>query len=187
MLRPGSEVIKKLVSCVTMRFLPFENYVLYTSMPPEKAKKRLCDNIEMGAGRPFSQQQTTKLYQGALMGDGFRISRVSKNRNAFLPVVTGRWARINGQTAVRVSMQSNVLVFIFLFLWIGLLGMTCLCIILMGPPKDIRHPHQGWLPSDIIPFGLLLMGYILPMVSFSTESFKARQFLTTLFTNDPLP
>jgi hypothetical protein len=165
------------------KYLPFENYVMTSKLSVEEVKRRLADNIEPKKSLRLSvfNRGSNKPYEGQILGDTFTISRIINYRNSFLPVITGHISTFLGKTQINVKMRPVTFVLIFISLWLGIVGLACLGIILVGLIQFKQVLQNGFSPMILIPFGMFLFGCLLITLAFKAESKKSKKFLEQLF------
>jgi len=164
------------------KFLPFENYVLTSNLTVEEVTKRLEDKIDPKKGFVFSafNKSSNKPYEGRILGNTFTISRIINYRNSFLPVIAGHFSTFLGKTQINVKMRPVTFVLIFISLWLGIVGLVCLGIILVGLFQIRQILQNGFSPMILLPFGMFFFGCLLTTLAFKAESKKSKEFLEKL-------
>ena len=162
--------------------LPFENYVLKTRLSPEEVLKRIDDNIQQNPDTGFFifSQNYSKPYTGQIIGNSFAMRRNINYRNSFLPVIKGQVTTFVGQTQVNIKMRPETIVLIFISIWLGIAGLVCIVILLIGILELKQVLKNGISPELLIPFGMLVFGCLLTHFAFKIESKKSKEFLATL-------
>ena len=165
------------------KYLPFENYVIISKLSVEEVTRRLTDNIEPKKYLRLSvfNKGSNKPYEGQILGDTFTINRIINYRNSFLPVITGHISTFLGKTQINVKMKPVTFVLIFISLWLGIVGLICFGIILVGLIQFKQVLQNGFSPMILIPFGFFLFGFLLINLAFKAESKKSKEFLDRLF------
>ena len=165
------------------KYLPFENYAITSKLSVEEVTRRLADSIEPKKSLRLTvfNRGTNKPYLGQIIDNTFTISRIINYRNSFLPVITGHISTFLGKTQINVRMRPTTFVLIFISLWLGIVGVVCLGIILVGLIKFKQVIQNGFSPMLLIPFGMFLFGWLLITFSFKAESKKSKEFLERLF------
>ncbi|MGN7823843.1 hypothetical protein ACTJJB_27215 [Chitinophaga sp. 22536] len=166
-----------------MKLLPIERYTLLTKLSPEEIKKLLEANVEpsrkgLRATINWSKPATGKPYEGVVKNNRFEIIRIIDYRNSFLPVITGDISNEIVHTAVKIRMTLSIVVAVFMTFWMGgvAIGLTgCLVEIV----NSIRTGSK-FEPLLLIPFGMLIFGYLLVTLGFRSEASKSRKFLQDL-------
>jgi hypothetical protein len=109
-------------------------------------------------------------FHGNVAGHTFKISRVIRYRNSFLPVILGNIAdRAYGVTTVRVRMRLPLFAMIFMAVWLGMVG--------SGIEWSFLLDLQAESSSTFLLFAMFLFGLVLPIVGFYPEAFKAERLL----------
>jgi len=164
------------------KFLPFEDYILTTTLPLREVQARLAENIEPKKAFRFSffSRHSTKPYEGEMLGYSFSISRIISYRNSFLPAITGNISAFVGQTQIHVKMKPVLLVIIFMSFWLGVVGLVCIGMLIAGIFQIKQILHDGFSPMMLIPFAMFTFGYSLLYFAFKAESKKSREFLAAL-------
>lgn len=166
-----------------MKYLPFENFVLVTSLSADEVRNRLANNIEPQKNSFIftSKKNTSKPYEGSIINNTFKISRIISYRNSFLPVITGEISQAWGKTEITVNMKPVIFVQIFMAFWLGGVGLACIGILVAGIIKFKDIIHNGFSPAFLGPFGMFIFGYLLITLSFRYESKTSKEFLKSLF------
>lgn len=164
------------------KYLPFENYVLTTRLSAQEVTKRLTDNIDTRKGIHLSSLPSNlrKPYKGQIAGSTFKMSRIIHYKNSFLPQIKGQISTFLNDTQISIKMRPVTFVLIFMSLWLGIVALVCLSILLLALFKLSQILHNGFSPSFLIPFGMLIFGAVVPTYSFKSESKKAKEFLEQL-------
>ncbi len=164
------------------KYLPFENYVLTTKLSAEEVYKRLSENIEPKKTFRLSKfnHNATKPYEGEISGNSFSISRIISYRNSFLPAIHGEISTFPGQTQIQIKMRPFTIVLIFMSFWLGIVGLICVGMLLMGFFRIAEILKTGFSPILLIPFGMFIFGCLLVNLAFKAESRKSKEFLAAL-------
>ena len=164
------------------KYLPFESYVLISKLSVEEALGRLADNVEPRKkfGLSMFNSRSNKPYEGQILGNTFSIGRIINYRNSFLPLITGDISTYLGKTQIKIKMQPVTFVLIFISLWLGIIGLVCLGIILVGLIQFKQILQNGFSPMILIPFAMFLFGCLLTTLAFKAESRNSKEFLERL-------
>lgn len=160
-----------------MKFLPVENIIFKTKLSGEEVIRRISDNTAKNQNFTFSffGSKPAKYFEGQINEQAFKIKRIINYRNSFLPVISGK---INGEpdiTTIKVKMRLHALVIGFMCIWFG--GVIAGCFAVLAHTLGEGEMSPGLL----IPFAMLLFGYILTIAAFKFESSKAKKHLQTIF------
>jgi hypothetical protein len=138
-----------------------------TPLPPPVVADRLRTIVHPAQG---DEPSGKKPFTGTV-GDGtFRIARVIRHKNSFLPIVRGTWAMnsVSG-TRVRVRMTIHPFPAAFMLLWFG------------GLAWAIAAVWSGSAQGDdrVIPLmaGMFVFGVILMVLGFVPEAAKAKRLI----------
>lgn len=151
------------------KFLLYERYVLITKLTSVDVTKLISTTL-------LPQQNSEALYQGEITRDAFRITRISKYRNSFLPIIKGKISAVLNRTEISITMKPPVSTVIFLLIWICFTGVGCLKVIFPGLFNLSNEDKPIWF----LPFLFLSGGYLIAILSFKSESRKSKQFLEML-------
>lgn len=162
--------------------LPFEKYVLATSLTAEEVLRRVGNSIQAENDYTWSafRRVYSKPYRGAVTGLSFRMIRNINYRNSFLPVIRGRVTSFSGHTEVMINMRPAGLIIVFMSFWLGLTGLVCIGILLNGILQFREILQNGFSPAFIIPFIMFAFGSGLFLYGFKSESNQSKQFLADL-------
>ncbi|QJB31310.1 hypothetical protein HF324_07995 [Chitinophaga oryzae] len=166
-----------------MKFLPIERYTLLTKLSREEIKARLEANVEPKSTRlqvriGWSKPRTTKPYQGAVSTNGFYISRIINYRNSFLPEIRGEVSHEIVHTAVKIDMQVSWFVRVFMLFWFG--AVVAGLVLCVGAIINGSRAGDKFDPFLLVPFPMLIFGYLLVRLSFQYEVNKSKKFLRDL-------
>lgn len=158
-----------------MKFLPYEKFYLTTSQAPSEVVARLVGNTAPKSHNLFRwTNKSTKPYEGSVDGSNFRLSRIIRYRNSFLPVITGQITADTTGTRVHVRMRMNLFVCVFMGIWLSLVTFAGIAVV--SHMLSERKFHSGI-------FGVLIMfafGYGLALGGFKYESSKSKKFFAEL-------
>lgn len=161
-----------------MKFLPFENITYKSQLDSEEILRRIDGIIEpertFRLTGVFGSQEPNR-YEGSITENSFSIMRIISYKNSFLPRIKGVVEEGLDGRIVRVKMRLHNFVFAFMLFWLGVVGITCLGVLvsMLG--------NQDLAPQTLIPFFMFIFGYALVTGGFKYESIKSRKFLADLF------
>jgi hypothetical protein len=151
-----------------MKYLPFEKLRFESNLKEEKIRQRLADHISLKTGRwTFRSDYDGKTYVGNLGTSDFEMSRIITQRNSFLPRIKGNFETNGSGTLITVRMRLSVFVGVFICIWMGLVGFSCLGVLIS------LISGSTFKPMMLSPFGMLVFGYLLTLLSFKYESRKS--------------
>lgn len=154
-----------------MKFLPYERLTYRTSLSKEEIHQKML--AQVGA-RSFLASDQTKPYQGTVNDSGFKINRVINYRNSFLPVLVARIEPDEEGNIIHVKMRLAHFVLGFMMIWMG--GVS---IAVLGFTGAMFNKKE-FFPAGLIPYGMLVFGYLLTTLPFKLESKKYKAFLEEL-------
>jgi hypothetical protein len=144
-----------------MRFLPYENLTYHSPLSEAETIQNLSTLIRSGQ------------YSGTVNRQSFTIQRVIRYRNSFLPQIKGTVQSDFGGTVITIKMRLNLLVLIFLGIWIG--G------VIFVPLGTFIASDKSGTAIPLIPLGMLFFAYLLTVLAFKFESNKAKKDLQQLW------
>src|SRR5215831_2534302 len=149
-----------------MALVPFERLTLRSRLKSDELYRRLAAAVEPARWyrNPFSREQH-KPYEGEIAPNGFRISRVIRYRNSFLPTIIGRIRADEAGSAIDMVLRLHLFVAVFMVVWLG--GAAAGAIV---GAVEISHGHASAV--GLIPLGLFIFGYVLMQGGFVFESRK---------------
>ena len=96
-------------------------------------------------------------------------------RNSFRPEIKGNIKEGFPGTIIDVQMSLSPFVMVFMFIWLGGVGMTCVAILIDSLSSG------NFEPMVIVPFGMLILGYVLVTAGFKYESTESKKYFAKLF------
>lgn len=166
------------------KYLPYENYILVSSLDNDEIKSRLQENINLKYYTAFQKTKNNtseKPYEGNIIENKFSINRVIEYRNSFLPLITGEITSKLTGSEIHIKMQLHKFTRIFISLWLGFVSLICVIMIIVLIVTFSKISSQEFKPASLIPFGMLAFGFLLTILSFKAESSKSKVFLKVLF------
>tara|TARA_Y100001934_G_C11866151_1_gene546528 strand:+ start:24 stop:533 length:510 start_codon:yes stop_codon:yes gene_type:complete len=163
-----------------MKYLPFDNITYRTKLDLDEIQKRINEVIE--PKKTFRMtgifgSNNHKPYEGCVNGNSFSLTRIIGYRNSFLPRINGEIEKDFNGSKINVKMRLHVFVIVFMFIWLGGVGIGCLAVLATG----FKFGSQSFEPMSLIPFGMLIFGYALVTGGFKYESIKSKKYLAQLF------
>ena len=160
-----------------MKYLPTEDITFQSKLKEAELIQRLEDSIEpVKAFRfgPFNGVET-KPYQGKIVGNSFKISRIIAYRNSFLPQISGNIENTFSGSLIRVKMRLHVAVIVFLCIWGGVVGAVGIAFLSQS------FGSKDFDPMMLTPLGMLVVFYVVIMLAFKYESNQSKADLQSLF------
>jgi hypothetical protein len=107
--------------------------------------------------RAFEPPQDEQPFDGNVTGRTFKLVRVIRYRNSFLPVIRGRISDSpHGGTTVRVRMTLHLFTALFMAAWLGFVG--------AGVAWSSLGDLDNIDPDTFLLLGMMLFGVLLPVV-----------------------
>src|SRR5262245_58167447 len=114
------------------------------------------------------------LFEGSVGGDEFRLFRIIRSKNLFLPLIRGKVLSTPGGAIVKVRMRPHGFALTFLLVWFGLAILLPLCSIwTQGDPRQ-------WLAAQPGSLIAVVLMWVLAAVLVGYEARRAREALTAL-------
>jgi hypothetical protein len=162
--------------------LPFENYVVTTSLSVDEVVNRIAHNIEPRKKFNFSSfsRNYSKPYTGEINSTTFTMTRNINYRNSFLPIIKGQIIPFPGRTQISMKMRPTIFALIFISFWLGIVTLFCIGLLLVGLLRFRQILQTGFSPMFLIPFAMFVFGSLLIHFSFKRESKISKDFLARL-------
>jgi len=162
-----------------MKYLPYENVIYQSKHSPEEILLKIQKVTEpkklIRMNSFFSSDNNNKHYEGQIEGDTFKINRIIKYSNSFLPRISGFVESNQQGSRIHLKMRLHLFVKIFMCIWFLGVGIGCITF-------GLQMLKTGSFdPVFVVPFGMLLFGYGLVTGGFKYESIKSKKHLATLF------
>jgi hypothetical protein len=158
-----------------MKLLPYHKFRIVTSLKPAEVEERLHAEISppvWGFDAMFADPTNT-YFRGVIANGNFKVMRIIRNRNSFLPVVIGHIESSNNGSRVFVKLRLHLLVAVFMSIWLG--GIAVACIVMLA-----QSIIKGFTPSIFMPFGMFAFGYAMMIGFYNAERKKATAILLQL-------
>ena len=152
------------------------NLTLSTTKPPEAVLQILRANTSARPPSLWFPSKVQEHFHGTITDNTFRLQRNIHYHNSFLPVIRGRVDPTEIGSEIRLEMGLHPLVIAFLAVWFAFVVLACLATLFGTIAGDSPFPLLGRL----LPWGMLLFGILLSIVSFRIEAKKAKEELESL-------
>jgi len=156
-----------------MKFLPWDHYDIQTSLNREQVVELLGSEVEPKKWLRFSRQHKT--FEGEVTWQGFKIRRIIHYRNSFLPIVHGGFEQGDRGIDISVRMRLHPFAIVFSCFWFGFLGFG---ISMSG--VGVISGKTEFSPFLLLPFGMVLFGWLLVSGGFWFEAKKAKALLNDI-------
>lgn len=157
-----------------MKFWPSDSFVIETSMPFDEALAALQSEVE--PKKLFRRSSDHTKFEGEVFQNGFRITRIIHYRNAFLPIITGRFSPGNTGTKVAIQLAMPSFVSAFLVVWLGGVGLAAVAL-----TSEVLSGSLAPFPMLLFPVAMFLFGWALFSAGFWLEVRKQKPMLLELF------
>jgi hypothetical protein len=154
--------------------IPLEKFTIHSSRNPDRVREKLLEVVEPRQILPWDARNYAKPYQGEIGDRAFQISRIISYRNSFLPLIDGRITPEGTGSKIEISMSLSPVVFIFILVWLGMVGNIGILFLLATLSEG------KFEPAALIPLGMFFFGCLLPFLGFKPEAAKAKKFLIQL-------
>lgn len=158
-----------------MKFLPWDHYDIQTTLSRDQVVGLFESEVEPRKLLRFSQNHRT--FEGIINLEGFKISRIIHYRNSFLPTIHGYFQQGDRGTIIKIKMQLHPFVAVFMCFWFLGVGVGILAVI--GNIVSEKELFAS-LPFSLIPFAMLIFGWLLVSFGFWSEVKKAKVLLNDI-------
>jgi hypothetical protein len=136
-----------------VRLWPSDAFEIDTAMSMAEIMAALGSQTEAPEWFRFWGRHRT--FQGTFSTAGFRIKRIINHGNAFLPVIQGTISSGPLGTAISIRMGLHPFVAVSMCFWFGGVALGDLAVV-----AGLSFGKTAWDPMLIIPFGMLLFGWL---------------------------
>ena len=159
-----------------MKYLPFENIIFKTKLNSKEISKRLNEITEPKSFFRipvfFRDHQQ---YEGVIGDNIFTINRIINYRNSFLPIIKGTIQEGHQKTKIFIQMRPHLVAIIFMLIWFGVSILICTSIFIT------MLFEANFTALAAIPFGILILSYVIILGGYNYESNKSIKYLAKLF------
>jgi hypothetical protein len=156
--------------------VPFERLTIPTTLTFSEILERLDEVVEPPKIFRFTLfKRPNKPYEGTISGNTFKISRIIRGRNSFLPVIEGAIYPESFGCSIEIKMSLHKIVIVFMIYWLSIVGSIGL-FALFAWFVD-RSVGPIFLPL----LGMFIFGWLLCLIPFKIESKMTAKFLFNLF------
>ena len=159
-----------------MLFLPYDHFTIQTGAPPQEARDRLAAQVRKPTWSALLQRKDGPPYEGTVAETTFKIQRVIRYRNSFLPVIVGaiRPSPLGSEIEIAMRMQAPVIG--FMVVWFGVLA-AFLSAGAFGGSSESAGSGTGCA----VGLFMIAAAYGMMTIGFQYEAAKARTFLQEVF------
>jgi hypothetical protein len=153
-----------------MQLLPYRRYELVSAKTQWEVEAAMRAAVE--PKRFFGFGAPPRPFEGEV-GDGtFDVQRAISYRNSFLPQIRGKISAAPGGSRIAVTMRLHPFVLVFMTIWLGGVGASCLLVL----ATELRKGDSALAVGPAIMF---VFGWALATGSFNFEANKADTLLAT--------
>jgi hypothetical protein len=162
-----------------MKYIPFEKIIIQTKLGQPELKSRLINQMEpkvnFRTGHYFSEKEF-KPYEGKIEDNTFKINRIIKYRNPFLPRIIGEFkTQYGGGSKIHIKMRIKYLVLVFMIFW----SFGPILFFISFSENFINE--KNIVPAVLISLIWIVIGYLATYLPFNFERTKSKEFLIELF------
>jgi hypothetical protein len=159
--------------------VPFERLIIPTTLTFSEVLERLNEVVEPPKiFRITLFKRPAKPYEGTISGNTFKISRIIRGRNSFLPVIEGAIYPESFGCSIEIKMSLHKIVIVFMIYWLSIIGSVGM-FALFAWFVD-RSVGPIFLPL----LGMFIFGWLLCLITFKIEAKATTKFLLTLFAQE---
>lgn len=155
------------------KIIPIEKLKYHSKLTKEELFIQLQTEVEIE--KPFKfgdiNASYSKSYIGKIYKDSFVIKRAINYRNSFLPIIKGTIKEDNNGTYIYVKMELHELIKVFMIIWCGGILLSCFATIYSLINENRADSENGIFM--FLPFLMLLVGILMTIIGFKTESKKS--------------
>jgi len=162
-----------------MLLFPSDRFQIQTSSDKEQIFKKLESVVEKPTWRillwPFGKD--LKTFAGKVYDPKFKIWRIIRYRNSFLPIVCGRI----DESVIQITMRLHWFVAVFMALWLCVPTIFFILSFFGNFFPIVPEEKIRWISMRPIFLGFFIFGYVLCMICFNLEADKAKKILKETF------
>jgi len=162
-----------------MKYTPFDKFIIESKKSEPELTSRLLEQIEpkvnFRTDQYFSDKKL-KPYEGEIENNKFRINRIIKHQNPFLPRIIGEFkTQYGGNSKIQITMRIKYSVLFFMIF-------CSLAPTLFFFSFQAESNNENTLnPELIISVIWFMMVYFFTYIFFNYERNKSKNFLKELF------
>jgi hypothetical protein len=140
---------------------PFRKFVFSTSMSPAHAARVLDEIVEPPRKWGWPTSTRRGYFEGRVAGGRFKIHRIIRYQNSFLPIIDGSFQRDSSGTVVTVNMR---LVWLVVPVWVGII------LFLGWNSVAVDSRVAGYFGARLAVIAMTLFIYLVATVPFAIEA-----------------
>ncbi len=154
-----------------MHLIPYEKFEIQTSFSESQILQKIDGMIDKRKWW-FLPPKDCKDFRGRIVERHFKIYRVIRHRNSFLPLICGK---VQG-SSVRITMRLHHAVAVFMVIWFGFI------LLAIGTSiSPVVYNDSSFLGTIIVPFAMLILAYLMVMWEFHSDAKKSKNILLAAF------
>jgi hypothetical protein len=159
-----------------MNLLPFEKIIYQSKLTQTEITQRLQqETVPLQYIRiSFFKKPSGKKFEGKVLENSFNIQRIIYYRNSFLPVISGKVEEEPSGSIIRLEMQLNTFVKVFLIFFLAIASTGFFSAKSFSPANEIS------IPVMLLSFSMILLFYMIIILTFHYEVKKAKKNLEVL-------
>jgi hypothetical protein len=159
------------VTAVPEDIMPFYRFKIDALLSPGEAMRRMQSLVRTDPGLRVGwfapRVHDAVPFVGRVEDNEFRIYRLIRYRNSFLPQMRGIVNAMPTGIRVSVTMSLHPLAAIFMVVWLSAVGMAAM----------VALAHWGTSDFRIEPVAMFVVGLAMTLGGFYPEAYKARRLL----------
>jgi hypothetical protein len=165
-----------------MKFIPFDKFIIESKISESELTSLLSEQIEPKINFRLSHyfsDKKLKPYEGTLENRTFRINRIIKHQNPFLPRIRGKFeTKYGGGSKIQIKMRIKYSVLLFV------LFCSLAPTLFFFSFRSESNNETTLSPELIISIIWFTIGYLFTYLFFNYERNKSKKFLFELFKSE---
>ena len=161
-----------------MKFIPFDKFTLETKKEKSELTNILLNQIEQKKHfriKQYFSDDELKPFEGKIDNNTFKINRIIKYQNPFLPIITGKFKSLNnGGSKIEIFIRVRYSIMFFIVCW-------CLAPLLFFSLFTYSVSVNEIYLKILVVLSVILISNGLMYIGFNNERNKAKIFLRKLF------
>ena len=152
-----------------MTLLPYRRFEVDIPLEPGAVLDGFALRVRPRQSSTVASPPGPEEYEGELTADGFRLNRIIRGRNSFMPYARGRITPTAGGSRVAVTLAMHPAAIAFLATWCVVFGAISLSIVTEWQSGTGRPP--------LYPLAGIPLAYGIATVAFSFEADRVERFI----------
>jgi hypothetical protein len=163
-----------------MKFFPYENFYILSNLKPVEVQLKLEQNISPTDQRVFELGNLffgpKESFKGYSVNGVFQIEDNSiVGQKTYLPSIKGSTEAYQNGSRIHIRMVPRTFTILFMCIWEGLTLFIC---IVITTKLILQSKFDN---GALIPYLMLILGYVMPTFRFKTECYLSTNILLRLF------